>query len=164
MYPAFRFCVAGQLLLAAAFSCGCAATQSKSKLPAPLSDESKAQALASFESQRDTAQLQAALNRWQEGNPAACERALANLVQKRPDFVEARVQYAELLISRDYLSAAEFQLREALRLSPDRADAHHSLAIVLESASKPAEAAEHFRRAAELEPENPVYALAVDGA
>lgn len=164
MSPVARALIAGILLLVGALSCGCAMTQGgagKSKVAAPLSDESKAAALASFETQRDAAQLQAALNRWKEGNPAACERALASLVAKRPQFVEARVQYAELLLSGNYLSAAEFQLREALRLAPDRADAHHSLAIVLEAANSP-EATEHFRRAAELEPENPVYQFAVE--
>lgn len=164
MSPVARALITGIFLLVGAFTCGCAATHggaSKAKLPEPLSAQNKAEALASFETQRDAAQLQAALNRWKEGNSAACERALASLVAKRPEFVEARVQYAELLLSGNYLSAAEFQLREALRLAPDRADAHHSLAIVLEAAGS-AEATEHFRRAAELEPENPVYQFAVE--
>jgi predicted Zn-dependent protease len=155
------------LVVAAALCCGCVATgptaAKKGKLPPPLSPERKAEVIAQFESQRDNAQLQAALNRWKEGNPSACERALASLVDKRPEFVEARVQYAELLVSKDNPAAAEHQLREALRLAPDRADVHYSLAIALNSGGNPAAAAQHFHKAAELEPESPVYQMAIEG-
>jgi predicted Zn-dependent protease len=155
------------LVIVVALCCGCVTAgptpATKGKLPSPLGPERKAEMVAQFESQRDNAQLQAALNRWKEGNPSACERALASLVDKRPEFVEARVQYAELLVSKDNPAAAEHQLREALRLAPDRADVHYSLAIALNSGGNPAAATEHFRKAAELEPESPVYQMAVEG-
>ena len=155
------------MVAALCLCCGCVATgpttAKKGKLPPPLNAERKAEVIAQFESQRDHAQLQAALNRWKEGNPAACERALASLVDKRPEFVEARVQYAELLVSKDNPAAAEHQLREALRLAPGRADVHYSLAIALNSGGNPAAATEHFRKAAELEPESPVYQMAIEG-
>ena len=116
-----------------------------------------------FEKQRDTAQLQAALNRWKEGNVAACERALGSLVEQRPQFVDARVQFAELLLYQNNPAAAQDQLRAALELAPDRADIHHSLAVALEAGGNSDTAAEHFRKAAELEPESPVYQMAVEG-
>ena len=115
-----------------------------------------------FENQRDTAQLQAAMNRWKEGNTAACERALASLVEQRPHFVEARVQYAELMLSQNNPAGAANQLREALQLAPDRADIHHSLAIALEAGGNADAAAKHFRKALELEPESPVFQMAVE--
>lgn len=116
-----------------------------------------------FESQRDSAQLQAALNRWKEGNVAACERALASLVHQRPQFVEARIHYAELLLSQNNAAAAEEQLREALKLAPGRADIYHALALAVEASGNSAAAAEFFQKAAQLEPENPLYQLAMEG-
>jgi predicted Zn-dependent protease len=155
------------LVMVTALCCGCVSAgptpATKGKLPSPLGPERKAEMVAQFESQRDNAQLQAALNRWKEGNPSACERALASLVDKRPEFVDARVQYAELLVSKDNPAAAEHQLREALRLAPERADIHYSLAIALNSGGNPAAAVKHFRKAAELDPQSPVYQMAIEG-
>jgi predicted Zn-dependent protease len=155
------------LVMVTALCCGCVSAgptaATKGKLPPPLSPERRAEVIAQFESQRDNAQLQAALNRWREGNSSACERALASLVEKRPEFVDARVQYAELLVSKDNPAAAEHQLREALRLAPERADIHYSLAIALNSGGNPAAATEHFRKAAELDPQSPVYQAAMEG-
>jgi predicted Zn-dependent protease len=167
MSRAARYTNAVLLVGLAALCCGCASTNpalvTKGKLPPALSPERKAAAIAQFESQRDNAQLQAALNRWKEGNPTACERALACLVDQRPEFVDARIQYAELLVSQNNPAAAEHQLREALRLAPERADIHHSLAMALGAGGNAAAAAEHFRKAAELDPESPVYQIAIEG-
>lgn len=161
-----RLCLGVWFVMLAALCCGCVSTRpavTKGKLPPPLSPEHKAEAITRFENQRDSAQLQAALNRWKEGNPTACERALTSLVEQRPQFVEARVQYAELLLSKNNPAAAEHQLREALRLAPDRADIHHSLAVALEAGGNFEAATESFRKAVELEPESPVYQMAVEG-
>jgi predicted Zn-dependent protease len=158
------FVIAG--CLAAAWCCGCVTTKPptlvKGNVP-PLNPARKAEVVTQFETQRDQAQLQAAMNRWKEGNITACERALAILVERRPEFVDARVQYAELLIAKENPAAAEHQLRTALRLAPERADIHHSLAMALNAGGNSAEAAGHFRKAAELEPESPVYQMALDG-
>ncbi|MCE9528233.1 MAG: tetratricopeptide repeat protein [Planctomycetales bacterium] len=161
-----RFWFAGLAVpIAAALCCGCALerpTVTKGKLPPPLSPDRKAEAVAMFESQRDQAQLQAAMNRWKEGNTAACERALASLVGQRPQFVDAHVQYAELMLSQNNPGGAANQLREALQLAPDRADIHHSLAIALEAGGDSDAANKYFRKALELEPESPVYQMAVE--
>lgn len=154
------------VLLAAALCCGCVASGMKpmlGKTPPPLSAERKAEAVAMFESQRDAAQLQSAMNRWKEGNLAACERALASLVQQRPQFVEAHVQYAEFLLSQNNPLAAEDQLNQAMKLAPDRADIYHSLAVAQEAGGNLAAAAGNFRKATELEPENPIFQMAMEG-
>ena len=132
-------------------------------LNSSLSATRKAEMVTQFESQRDQAQLQAALNRWKEGHVAACERALSILVERRPEFVDARVQYAELLMAKENPAAAEHQLRTSLQLAPERADIHHSLAMALNAGGNSAEAAVHFRKAAELEPSSPVYQMAIEG-
>ena len=165
MSRALRLATLGNLALVLVLACGCASMKGATSkgVPTPITAERKAEILASFEAQRDSAQLQSALNRWKEGNVAACQRALESLVERRPNFVDARVQYAELLLSQDNLPAAETQLSEALRLAPDRADVHHSLAVVFEAEGQANQAAEHFRRAAELAPDSPLYQFAVEG-
>jgi len=156
----------GLAALVAALGSGCAATGpvvTKSKPPSPLSPDQKAQAIAHFEGQRDNAQLQAALNRWKEGNMDACERALSSLVENRPQFVDARVQYGEFLLAKENPAAAAHQLQDALKLAPDRADIHHSLGVALEAGGNHEVAADHFRKALALDPENQVYQVAAEG-
>lgn len=153
-------------ILMVALCCGCVSmggNATKGKKHPPLSPEHKAEAIAMFENQRDTAQLQAAMNRWKEGNIDACQKALAKLVQNRPNFVEAHIQYAELMLYQKNPSAAQDQLNQALKLAPGRADIYHSLAIAQEAGGNATAAAENFRKAAELDPENPVYQMAMEG-
>jgi len=47
--------------------------------------------------------------------------------------------------------------------SPERTDIHYSLAIALNSGGNPAAAVEHYRKAAELDPQSPVYQVAMEG-
>jgi len=158
--------IGGLAVLTAVLGSGCAATKpivSKGKLPPPLSQDQKAQAMSQFESQRDNAQLQAAINRWKEGNMDACERALNSLVEQRPQFVDARVQYGEFLLAKENPAAAIHQLQDALTLAPDRADIHHSLGIALEAGGNQTAAAEHFRKALALDPKNELYQAAAEG-
>ena len=97
-------------------------------------------ALAVFEHHRDQAQLQAALDRWQQNDLGGCETRLRTLVARRPDFIEARLRLAELAWSCADPAEAEAQYRAALALAPDRADIHHALGLVLESLGRTDEA------------------------
>jgi Tfp pilus assembly protein PilF len=123
----------------------------------PRRKQRKEEVVAAFEAKRDAARLEAALNRWNEGNEAACHQQLASLVKGKPQFVDARLQFAELLLYRGELDEARQQLRAALELAPQRADLHDCLGRVLEAASQHDEALVHFHRAAELEPDNVLY-------
>jgi Tfp pilus assembly protein PilF len=123
----------------------------------PRRNERKEEVLVAFEAQRDAAQLQAALDRFNEGNHAACHQQLAALVERRPQFVEARLQLAEFHLCHGELDQAQEQLRAALVLAPQRADLHDCLGRVLEAGSRDREAAEHFQTAAKLEPGNELY-------
>jgi Tfp pilus assembly protein PilF len=126
----------------------------------PRRKQRQEQAVASFEAQRDAAQLQAALNRWNEGNQAACEQILASLVERKPQYVDARLQLAELQLFRGQIEPAEQQLRAALAIAPQRADLHDCLARVLEASARDSEALAHFQKAAELAPDKELYRLA----
>jgi Tfp pilus assembly protein PilF len=112
----------------------------------------KSAAVQSFEEHRDPMQLQAALDRFQQGDYAGCESRLTALVERRPDFVPARLRLAEIVWSRGDSAAAEQHYQTVLSLHPDLAEAHHGLGMLLEAEGRFEEAAEHLARAAELDP------------
>jgi Tfp pilus assembly protein PilF len=124
----------------------------------PRRQERKEQVVATFEAQREAAQLQAALNRFSEGNHDACFQQLSNLVQTRPAFVDARLQLAELHLFRGEHQQAQQQLRAALIIAPQRAELHDCLGRALEADAQSEEALVHFQKAAEIEPANELYA------
>jgi Tfp pilus assembly protein PilF len=126
--------------------------------------ERHATAVLAFEQQRNQAQLQAALVRWQQGDVAGCESRLRNLVQRRPEFCDARVHLAELAWSCENAVEAEAEYRAALALAPQRADLHHALGLVLESTGRWPEAQTHLAQAAALEPQNELYRGAIGPA
>src|SRR5262245_31838962 len=151
------------LLALISVTCGCTTLVSLKRELAeqpPRRIQRKEDAVAAFEAQRDSAQLQAALNRWNEGNQAACYQQLASLVEKRPKFVEARLQLAEMHLFQGEFALAEQQVRAALVVAPERADLHDCLGRVLEAGSRNEEAAHQFQKAAELEPAIELYRLA----
>jgi len=63
----------------------------------------------------------------------------------------ARYNYAKILKRQGMLEESEVEVRRALALKPQLADAHNLLALILEEKGEPVEAEEHFRRALELE-------------
>jgi Tfp pilus assembly protein PilF len=110
------------------------------------------EAIRSFEQHRDQMQLQAALDRFGQGDMAGCESRLQMLVQRRPDFAEARLRLAEICWSRGDAPAAEEHYLAVLFLQPDSAEAHHGLGILLEASGRDDEAQRHLERAAQLDP------------
>lgn len=151
------------LFLAAAMTTGCTTLSSirrdLSEQP-PKRKQRQEKAVAAFEAQRDAAQLQAALSRWNENNHAACEQLLTSLVGRKPQYVDARLQLAEFYLFREQTGLAEEQLQAALDLAPERADLHDCLARVLEASERSSEALVHFQKAADLEPTSELYRLA----
>jgi Flp pilus assembly protein TadD len=114
------------------------------------------EAVRSFEERRDAAQLEAALDRWKQGDVQRAEAMLSALVSRRPDYANARMLLAEILWSGND-PAAEEHLRAVLEVSAERADAHHALGLVLDGTGRSEEARQHLSKAAELEPQNEVY-------
>lgn len=71
-----------------------------------------------------------------------------------PDVLVMRgLVYREQKLPRE----AEADLLEALRLAPDHAAAHSTLAVLYDQQGRGPEALEHHRRASDLEPRNPAY-------
>jgi Flp pilus assembly protein TadD len=86
---------------------------------------------------------------------------LASIVSRRPDYADARLRLAEILWSRND-SGAEQHLRAVLQAQPDRAEAHHALALVLDGTGRSDKARQHLTKATELEPANEVYRQTID--
>jgi len=147
-----------QIWLCAVLMTGCAGWKQtlQPKTAIETREERAKEALQDFEERRDAAQLEAALDRWKQGDAGRAEAMLSAIVNRRPDYVEARVLLAEVLWSRNDASA-EQQLRTVLELQPNRADAHHALGLVLDGTERAEEARQHLSKAAELEPANDVY-------
>jgi len=139
---------------------GCANWRPRADAPATLSDarqQRHAVAVKAFEEQRDQAQLQAALDRWEQGDVAGCEQRLRHLVARRPDYCDAHLQLAELAWSCDNAAQAEAEYRLALELGPDRPDVHHALGMLLQATGKADQAQSHLARAAQLDPQHELY-------
>jgi Flp pilus assembly protein TadD len=144
--------------LCAVLMTGCAGWQQtlQPKTAIETREERAKEALQDFEERRDAAQLEASLDRWKQGDVSRAEAMLSAIVNRRPDYVEARVLLAEVLWSLNDASA-EGHLRAVLELQPNRADAHHALGLVLDGTGQTEEARQHLSKAAELEPANEVY-------
>lgn len=143
---------------------GCASWGSNLFVPsvAAARKERATDAVREFEERRDAAQLQTAVERFEQGDAEGSEVRLAAIVERRPEYTEARLRLAEVLAARGKSDEAETQLRSVLEREADRADAHHALGMLLDAAGNRAEAVVHLSRASQLEPENEIYRLTRD--
>jgi predicted Zn-dependent protease len=119
------------------------------------------QAIKQFEGHRNSAQYEAAMDRWKAGDPFTCEAQLRSIVGRDPQHLDSRRALADLAMERGDEAAAETQLREILKASPDDAPTHHSLGLLLQSTDRPEEAQKHLARAIELDPGNTLYRLSL---
>jgi Tfp pilus assembly protein PilF len=118
-----------------------------------------AAAVQAFEEQRDRALLDAAIDRWNQGDIAGCESRLRTVLSRRPSDIKAHVLLAELAWSQNDPAVAEAEYLAAIQLAPDRPDLEHALALILEATGRLPEAASHRTRAASLDPRNELYRL-----
>ena len=133
---------------------GCAAWKQAAAPQPTVADQRgvrQDEAIRSFEQHRDQMQLQAALDRFQQGDIAGCESRLQTLVERRPDLTEARLRLAEICWSRGDARAAEGHYLAVLAAQPECAEAHHALGTLLEASGRENEAQHHLQRAAGLQ-------------
>jgi Flp pilus assembly protein TadD len=146
----------GQMLaLVASLTCaGCAAWREQMQTTdvAVQRAQRQAEAIQSFETHRDEAQLQAALDRWQQGDTSGCEARLRSLLARHPENAQVRLRLGELLWVRGDAQQAEAELRQVLTLRPDSVEAHHLLGMLLAETGRSGEADSDAARAAELDP------------
>jgi Flp pilus assembly protein TadD len=145
---------------------GCAGWESRLVPPpvTPQREARKSDAVRTFETHRDAAQVSAALDRWRSGDAKGCEAMLASVVARVPGYADARLQLGQVLWSRGDAPAAEPHLRAVVEAQPDRAEAHHALGLLLDGTDRADEARQHHVRALEIEPDNEVYRLTCDSS
>jgi predicted Zn-dependent protease len=145
----------------AAFLCGCAGWPAL-KLPvpdvAPIREKRRSEVVEEFETRRDQAQFSAAMSRLRQGDRKGGQGQLLELVERNPCHREARFALADLYLGENDPAAAQRQMRSLLSRAPADAEAHFVLGLILASSGGFEEAEGHLRRAAELEPDNELYA------
>jgi predicted Zn-dependent protease len=149
-------------------ACGCAQLNSATRHPEDLSvqrQERQQKIVDSFQRRRDETQYRASLACWERGDVDRCEAQLIDLLERNPDHFEARLALADLCLEQRKTRAAEQQYRGLIERHPHHAQSHYSYGLFLDVVGRTDEAGEHFRRAAEIEPENSTYVtLAVSTA
>lgn len=137
-------------LIAALLLTGCAGWRQKVAPQDAIAEERAARrtaAVQAFEQSRDAMQLEAALDYFDQGDNSGCESRLAALVERRPDFLPARLRLAEMLWFRGDAAQAEKHYRAVLALQPDNVEAHFGLGTLLEDSGRSTEAAQHLATA-----------------
>ncbi len=127
----------------------------------PTRNVREEEAVTEFEQTRDSALYQAALARWRDGDAVESESLLTRLLQRNDEHREARLMLADLYAATGKSKAAEQHLRLLIERKADDAQAHHSLGMLLDMTGKVDEAQNHLQKAAELEPENELYAISL---
>lgn len=117
------------------------------------------EAVQEFEKQRDFAEFQAALARYQRDDVKGCEEGLQRLLQRNPDHRNARLLMAEVDLATNRAQAAFGQVEEALQAHPNDAQVQYTTGLLLETTGQSAGALAYYRRATELDPNNELYAI-----
>ncbi len=106
------------------------------------------------ESQNDLGVFHAA-----QGNQQAAEQAFLQARKLAPRYLPGMLNLADAWRARGRDELGEELLREALREYPDSGDAHYMLGLLHVRTGRTPGSVELFRRAAQLAPSNPQYAL-----
>jgi Tfp pilus assembly protein PilF len=117
-----------------------------------------------FETKRNTAQYQAALSRWRDGDTERCRQDLETMLRRDPQHRDARLLLTELYLLIEQPTAAESLMQGMLAESPNDAQVHHTMAMVLDAVGRPNEALAQFQRATDLDPDNEIYLMSYEAA
>ena len=127
------FFVCALLVCLAAAAPGCAQLKSLTSNPEDISVQQAqrtAETVQAFEARRDFAQFMAAQARWREGNLPACRDSLKQLLQRNPQYFDARLLLSETLLSEEKFDPAREHLAQAIAERPHDARAQHLLGLV----------------------------------
>jgi tetratricopeptide (TPR) repeat protein len=111
-----------------------------------------------FNAERSESWLNLGVLETQLGNAEAALRAYGRALELEPTFIAARINLADLYRGLGRDADAEKALREAVRIAPGNADAHHALGLTLVRQGKREAALPELSRAARLAPQSPRYA------
>ena len=127
-------------------------------------EQRAAEVAKTFEQQRAYAEYQDARGALERGDLRGCEKMLRQLLLRDGKYPHARLLLADVLISTDRNAEAFKQIELASREAPDDPQVLHAMAMLLDATGHPDEALAYYRRAAELDPAEEIYATAYDEA
>jgi Tfp pilus assembly protein PilF len=96
----------------------------------PLAPDEQRQVIGEYESRRNDALRQAALEAWQRGDTAACEKSLRDLLVRNERDAETRRLLADLYLEQGDRAASERELRTLLSHHPDDTAARQALRML----------------------------------
>jgi Flp pilus assembly protein TadD len=146
---------------------GCAGfSKFPAKAPAaePTSEDRAADVVRDFEQKRDDAQYSAAAQCLSKGDLSASQTSLQQLLVRSPEHRAARLLLAEVFVCQGQPQMAAMQLETAGKHHPHDAEIEHTLGLVRDSMDQIDAALVHYRRAAELAPDNNLYAASLEAA
>jgi tetratricopeptide (TPR) repeat protein len=131
----------------------------------PEKPEAKREELVgAFDAKRDIAQFDAAKARWQEGDTAGCKELVGKILVRNPKHRGGRLLRAELQLVDGKAELAVAEIQSLVDENPQDAEASHMLGLLLEATGQLQEALSHFERAAQIAPENRVFATSYQSA
>lgn len=122
-------------------------------------EERKAQLAESLAQRGASARLKAAQAHFTDGETAKCRKLVEETLELQPDSIPALQMAAEVALAEDRGEDAIGYYRRLVALRPGDAQTQHLLGVALEMEGQVIEANDHFLRAAQLEPANPVYRM-----
>ncbi|QDU94767.1 tetratricopeptide repeat protein [Lignipirellula cremea] len=144
---------------------GCAALMKPLNMGKPIDPAKRTeQVLNDFEKQRNHAQLTAAASRFDQGDAPGALSLVEDLLERKPDDPAALSLLADLCMVEGRNEEAIVHRRKLAEASPDDAEQHHQLAMLLESCDRIGEALPHFEKAVQLDPHNTLYRETRDAA
>ena len=159
MFATIRIALIGILIVTV---CSCA----KIQLPEPpVEDIAKdreareQEVVRQFEIRRNEAEYQAALSRWHAGDSIGCRTMLMNLLGRSPRHLSANLLLSDVLITEGAVDTSRQRLESLVRDYPNNARVHHSLGLAMEMMGQEEIAHRHFERAAQLQPNDPLFAI-----
>ncbi len=136
------------------------ATNAKSA-PSAAAIQPREEIVQNFEKSRDEAQYRAALARWKENDTDGCRQMLDRVLARNPTHREALLLLAEFNLSAQQPEKSLTAIESYAVAHPADAQVHHTLGMLLEATDQPQLAIKHYQRAAELEPQNSLFALSM---
>ena len=116
-------------------------------------------AVRDFERKRNFAEFQAAKSQYERHDAKGCRATLQRLLQREPGHVDARLMLAELHLAENQPQEALIQVEQVLNDHPDNARARHTAGLLFDTTGQTGRALAYYGRAAELEPNNELYAI-----
>jgi tetratricopeptide (TPR) repeat protein len=148
------------ILLLLVTAAGCATL--KNPMAGSLHEERKkreAETMHRMADNRDNAEFQSALARWNQQDVDGCRQQLDALLARNPKHRDAGLLMADVLVSTGKSQEALARVAKLADAYPDDADVHYAMGLLLDASGRRAEALPHYDRATKIAPNSEVYAV-----